>query len=67
MARLGAAAGAAVLRAARTGVARVKFSNHLAIEVREMVDTGRGLSRSSITKTIMDVSSPEARSEQAKR
>ena len=67
MAHLSAAAGAAVLRAARMGVAQVKFPSDLAIGVRELVGTGRGLSGDSITKAVMDVSSPKARGEQAKR
>ena len=50
MARLSAAAGAAVLRAARVGVAQVKFPSDLAIGVRELVSTGGGLRRSSVTK-----------------
>ena len=59
MARLSAAAGAAVLRAARLEVARVKFPGDLAIGVGELVGTGgRGLSRNGITKAVMDVSSP---------
>ena len=58
MARLSAAAGAAVLRAARMGVAQVKFPSDLAIGVRELVGTGGGLRRGSVTKAAMDVSSP---------
>ena len=58
MARLSAAAGAAVLRAARMGVAQVKFPSDLAIGVRELVGTGGGLRRDSVTKAAMDVSSP---------
>ena len=58
MARLSAAAGAAVLRAARMGVAQVKFPMDLAIGVRELVGTGGGLRRGSVTKAAMDVSSP---------
>ena len=52
MACLGAAAGAAVLHAAREGVAREKFPSDYVIGVRELVlvGTGRGLSRKSITK-----------------
>ena len=45
MARLSAAAGAAVLRAARMGVAQVKFPSDLAIGVRELVGTGGGLKK----------------------
>ena len=41
MARLGAAAGAAVLHAARVEVTRVKFPNDIAIGVREVVGTVR--------------------------
>ena len=58
MARLSAAAGAAVLRAARMGVTQVKFPSDLAIGVRELVGTGRGLRRNGVTKAAMDVSSP---------
>ena len=42
MARLSAAAGAAVLRAARMRVPQEKFPSDLAIGVREMVGTGGG-------------------------
>ena len=49
MARLSAAAGAAVLRAARVGVAQVKFPSDLAIGVRELVGTVGGLRRDSVT------------------
>ena len=58
MARLSASAGAAVLRAARMGVAQVKFPSDLAIGVRELVGTGGGLRRVSVTKAAMEVSSP---------
>ena len=58
MARLSAAAGAAVLRAARMGVAQVKLPRDLAIGVRKLVGTGGGLRRDSVTKAAMDVSSP---------
>ena len=52
MAHLSAAAGAAVLRAARMRVAQVKFPSDLAIGVRELKGTGRGrgLSGNGITK-----------------
>ena len=61
MARLSAAAGAAVLRAARMRVSQEKFPSDLAIGVREMVGTGGGgLSRNGITKAVMDVSGPHA-------
>jgi len=64
MARLSAAAGAAVLRAARMRVSQVKFPGDLAIGVPEPVGTGgRGLSRNGITKAVMDVSGPQARGE----
>ena len=36
-----------MLRAARMGVAQVKFPSDLAIEVRELVGTGGGLRRDS--------------------
>ena len=58
MARLSAAAGAAVLRAARVGVAQVKFPSDLAIGVKELVSTGGGLRRNSVAKAAMDVPSP---------
>ena len=69
MARLSAAAGAAVLRAARMRASRVKFPSDLAIGVWELVGTGRGggLSGNGITKAVMDVSGPQARSELAER
>ena len=68
MARLSAAAGAAVLRAARMRAARVKFPNDLAIGVRELEGTGGGgLSGNGITKAVMDVSGPQARGEQAEK
>ena len=60
MARSSAAAGAAVLRAARVRVAQVKFPSDLAIGVRELVSTGGGLRRSSVTKAkaAMDMPRP---------
>ncbi len=68
MARLSAAAGAAVLRAARMRVPQEKFPSDLAIGVREMVGTGGGgLSGNGITKAVVDVSGPQARGEQAER
>ena len=63
MARLSAAAVAAVLRAARMGVAHVKCSNNLTIRVAELEGVRRGLSRSSITEAVVDVPSPQARGE----
>ena len=56
-----------MLRAARMGVAQVEFPSDFAIGVRELVGTGRGLSGNGITQAVMDVSSPKARGEQAKR
>ena len=68
MARLSAAAGAAVLRAARMRVPQEKFPSDLAIGVREMVGTGGGgLSGNGIIKAVVDVSGPQARGEQAER
>ena len=63
MARLSAAAEAAVLRAARMGDAQVKCSNDLTIRVGELEGVRRGLSRSSITEAVVDVPSPQARGE----
>ena len=68
MAHLSAAAGAAVLRAARISEARVKFPSGLAIGVRKLVGTGGGgLSGDGIAEAVVDVSGPQARGEQAKR
>ena len=68
MARLSAAAGAAVLRAARMRVPQEKFPSDLAIGVREMVGTGGGgLSGNGITKAFVDVPGPQMRGEQAER
>ena len=58
MARLSATVKAAVLRAARMEAAQVEFPSDLAIGVRELVGTGGGLRRDSVTKAAMDVSSP---------
>ena len=63
MARLSAAAVAAVFRAARIGDAQVKCSNDLAIRVGELEGVRRGLSRNSITEAVVDVPSPQARGE----
>ena len=64
MARLSAAAGAAVLRAARMRAARVKFPNDLAIGVRELEGIGGGgLRGNGIPKAVMDVSGPQTRGE----
>ena len=59
MAHLSAAAGAAVLRAARMAVAQVKYSNDLTIRIGELEGVRRGLS--SITEAVVDVPSPQAR------
>ena len=68
MARLSAAAGAAVLRAAWMRVPQEKFPSDLAIGVREMVGTGGGgLSGNGTTKAFVDVSGPQAHGEQAER
>ena len=58
MARLSATAEAAVLRAARMGIAQVEFPSDLAIGVRELVGIERSFSRNGITKAVMNVSSP---------
>ena len=63
MAHLSTAAVAAVLRAARIGVAQAKCSNDLTIRIGELEGVGRGLSRSSITEAVVDVPSPQARGE----
>jgi hypothetical protein len=63
MARLSATAEAAVLRAARMGVAQVECPSDLTIGVRELMGIGGGSSSSSITKAVMDVSSPQAHGE----
>ena len=68
MAHISAAAGAAVLHAARKREAQVKFPSDLAIGIRELVGTGGGgLSGNGIAEAVMDVSGPQARGEQAKR
>ena len=56
-------AGAAVLRAARMRAARVKLPSDLAIGLRKLVGTVRGLCGNGITKAVMDVSGPQARGE----
>jgi hypothetical protein len=63
MARLSAAAGAAVLRAARVGV---EVPGDVTIRVRESGgEGGGGFHGNGISKAVVDVASPEARSEQA--
>ena len=51
----------------RATSAKVEITSGLAVGVREMWHIGRGSYSNSVTKAVMDVTSPKARREQTKR